>query len=123
MVNCNNKCTDNCNSTGDTTVTYIEDRYVTGVTVTEEYSEPNLVYPDEWIHISIKFTAYEEYDGCELNGVPQRKGRLDIYLNGYLKWSVDNFDEFMFKELDEHREKQQGVPFNYSWGGGTQGLI
>ena len=123
VVNCNNKCTDNCNSTGDTTVTYIEDRYVTGVTVTEEYSEPNLVYPDEWIHISIKFTAYEEYDGCELNGVPQRKGRLDIYLNGYLKWSVDNFDEFMFKELDEHREKQQGVPFNYSWGGGTQGLI
>ena len=27
------------------------------------------------------------------------------------------------EELDEYREKQEGVPFNYSFGGGTQGLI
>ena len=123
VVDCGGQCSCDCNSTGETTVTYIEERYITGVTVTEEYSEPNLVYTDEWIHISIRFTAYEEYVGCELNGVPRRKGRLDIYLNGYLKWSVHNFEEFLFEELDEHREKQEGVPFNYSWGGGTQGLI
>ena len=29
----------------------------------------------------------------------------------------------MFKDLFEYREKQEGVPFNYSLGGGTQGLI
>lgn len=123
VVNCDGQCSCECNSTGETTVTYVEERYVTGVTVTEQYSEPNLVYNNEWIHVSIRFTAYEEYEGCELNGVPRRKGRLDIYLNGYLKWSVHNFEEFLFEELDEHREKQEGVPFNYSWGGGTQGLI
>ena len=50
-------------------------------------------------------------------------GRLDIFVDGYLKWTVDDFDEFLFRELDEYREKQEGVPFNYSWGGGTQGLI
>jgi hypothetical protein len=46
-----------------------------------------------------------------------------VYVDGYLKWKVDDFDEFIFRELDEHREKQQGVPFTYSWGGGTQGLL
>ena len=46
-----------------------------------------------------------------------------IYVNGYLKWTLEDFDEFIFKELNEYREKQQGVPFNYSLGGGTQGLI
>jgi hypothetical protein len=53
----------------------------------------------------------------------RRKGRLDIYVNGYLKFTKEDFDEFLFKDLNEHREKQQGVPFNYSFGGGTQGLI
>ena len=126
VVNCSSQCGCGCNSdTGDTkvTATTVTEKYVTGVTITEEYSKPGIIYSDNWVHISIKFRAYEEYIGCELNSVPQRKGSLDFYVNGYLKWSVDNFDEFLFKELDEYREKQEGVPFNYSWGGGTQGLI
>ena len=45
----------------------------------------------------------------------RRKGRLDIYVNGYLKFTKEDFDEFLFKDLNEHREKQQGVPFNYSF--------
>jgi hypothetical protein len=126
VVNCDSQCGCGCNSdTGDTkvTATTVTEKYITGVTITEEYSKPGIIYSDNWVHISIKFRAYEEYIGCELNSVPQRKGSLDFYVNGYLKWSVDNFDEFLFKELDEYREKQEGVPFNYSWGGGTQGLI
>ena len=31
--------------------------------------------------------------------------------------------KYLFKDLFEYREKQEGVPFNYSLGGGTQGLI
>ena len=53
----------------------------------------------------------------------KRKGQLTVYVDGYLKWTLEDFDEFIFKDLDEYREKQQGVPFSYSWGGGTQGLI
>ena len=29
----------------------------------------------------------------------------------------------LFKDLFEYREKQEMVPFNYSLGGGTQGLL
>ena len=82
-----------------------------------------MVKDNQWAHIGVRFRAYEEYIGCELNNASRRLGSLDIFVDGYLKWSVDNFDEFLFKELNEYREKQQGVPFNYSWGGGTQGLI
>ena len=121
VVDCNKQC--GCNCTGTTTAVTVTEKWVTGTTVTEEYSDPGIIYSDNWIHIAVRFRAYEQYIGCELNGVPKRKGRLDFYVNGYLKWSVDNFDEFLFKELYEYREKQQGVPFNYSWGGGSQGLI
>jgi hypothetical protein len=126
VVDCNSQCGCGCNSdTGNTkvTATTVTEKYVTGVTITEEYSLSGLVKDDQWSHISIRFRAYEEYDDCELNSIPRRLGSLDIFVNGFLKWTVDNFDEFLFKELDEYREKQEGVPFNYSWGGGTQGLI
>jgi len=126
VVNCNSQCGCGCNSdTGSTkvTATTVTEKYITGVTVTEEYSLSGMVKDDQWVHIGIRFRAYEEYDDCELNSVPRRLGSLDIFIGGYLKWTVDNFDEFLFKELDEYREKQEGVPFNYSWGGGAQGLI
>tara|TARA_R110000803_G_scaffold47634_1_gene99260 strand:+ start:270 stop:1904 length:1635 start_codon:yes stop_codon:yes gene_type:complete len=112
-----------CNCTGTTTAVTVTEKYITGVTINESYSLSGLVTTDKWLHISVRFKPYEQYVGCELNGVPRRKGLLTIYINGYLKWSVEDFDEFIFKELDEYREKQEGVPFNYSWGGGTQGLI
>jgi len=126
VVNCDSQCGCGCNSdTGNTkvTATTVTEKYVTGVTITEEYSLSGMVKDDQWTHISIRFRAYEEYGDCELNNIPRRLGSLDIFVNGFLKWTVDNFDEFLFKELDEYREKQEGVPFNYSWGGGTQGLI
>ena len=126
VVNCNSQCGCGCNSdTGNTkvTATTVTEKYITGVTVTEEYSVSGMVKDSQWTHIGVRFRAYEEYEGCELEVTPRRLGSLDIFIDGYLKWTVDNFDEFLFKELDEYREKQEGVPFNYSWGGGTQGLI
>jgi len=35
---------------------------------------------------------------------------------------VENFEEVIPRALDTDKEKQVGVPFNMSWGGGTQGL-
>lgn len=121
VVDCNAQC--GCGCTGTTTATSVTEKYITGVTINESYSTSGMVTDNQWTHIGIRFKPYEQYFGCELNGVPRRKGVLTIYVNGYLKWTVEDFDEFLFRELDEHREKQQGVPFNYSWGGGTQGLI
>jgi hypothetical protein len=35
---------------------------------------------------------------------------------------IENFEEIIPRELNTEKEKQIGVPFNISWGGGTQGL-
>ena len=46
-----------------------------------------------------------------------------IYVNGKLKFVDKEFNEFIAKRLNEISEKQEGVPFNISIGGGSQGLI
>ena len=97
--------------------------YITGTSVVEEYSEAGVILTDYWSHVVVRFTAYNTITDCDLINEGRRKGRLDIFVNGYLKYTKEDFDEFLFKDLNEHREKQQGVPFNYSFGGGTQGLI
>lgn len=51
-----------------------------------------------------------------------RLGELVIYVNGYRFMSIDNFEEIIPHELNTEKEKQIGVPFNISLGGGTQGL-
>ena len=45
-----------------------------------------------------------------------------IYVNGKLIYTIDDFEEVIPRGLNTDKEKQVGVPFNVSWGGGTQGL-
>ena len=51
-----------------------------------------------------------------------RLGRLKIYVNGKPIYTLENFEEVIPRALNTDKEKQLGVPFNISWGGGTQGL-
>jgi hypothetical protein len=51
-----------------------------------------------------------------------RKGRLKIYINGKIFWTIEDFEEIIPRALNTDKEKQLGVPFNISWGGGSQGL-
>jgi hypothetical protein len=51
-----------------------------------------------------------------------RKGRLKIYINGKIFYTIKDFEEIIPRALNTDKEKQVGVPFNISWGGGTQGL-
>ena len=51
-----------------------------------------------------------------------RNGRLKIYINGKLFQTFENIEELIPRALPTEKEKQVGVPFNISWGGGTQGL-
>ena len=53
----------------------------------------------------------------------KRIGRLKIYVNGKLFDIIEDFEEVIPRGLNTDKEKQVGVPFNISWGGGTQGLI
>lgn len=51
-----------------------------------------------------------------------RIGRLKIYVNGKIHDIIENFEEIIPRALNTDKERQLGVPFNISWGGGTQGL-
>ena len=78
-----------------------------------------------WTQIDIVFKPYEiitGYDNDIYKCYPRRKGDLNFYVNGRLFWKVSDFDEFYFVEINNDREKQLGVPFNISWGGGSFGL-
>lgn len=96
--------------------------YTSGVTVQEKYSASGMVPSDVWSYVVIRFVT-EFKEGCDLETSERRMGKLMFYVNARLKFVVDEFPEFIAKRLDENRLKQVGVPFNFSLGGGSQGLI
>jgi hypothetical protein len=49
-------------------------------------------------------------------------GKLKLYVNGKLFMVVENFEEIIPRLLNVEKEKQIGVGYNISIGGGTQGL-
>lgn len=51
-----------------------------------------------------------------------RKGKLKIFINGKPFYVIEDFEEIIPRGLDTIKERQIGVPFNISWGGGTLGL-
>jgi hypothetical protein len=51
-----------------------------------------------------------------------RRGTLKIFVNGKLFMVCEDFEEIIPRPLNTYKEKQVGVPFNISIGGGTQGL-
>ena len=62
------------------------------------------------------------FDSRWFDSAKYRNGHLRIYINGRIFFIVDNFEEIIPRQLDTIKEKQIGVPFNISIGGGTQGL-
>lgn len=95
-----------------------EERYK----IIEEKSFPNIVKKDEWNTIFVAFQILNgSLDQCN-KPIGERTMKIYIYVNGKLKFISKELPEFKFKELDEMKEKQEGVPYNISIGGGTQGL-
>ncbi len=78
-----------------------------------------------WTVIGIVYEPYEDLTSYNSNAYTcdeNRKGDLNIYINGRLFWKITDFNEFYFIELKNDKEKQIGVPFTISWGGGSFGL-
>jgi len=66
----------------------------------------------KWVSLNEKWLLDQQY----------RNGRLKIYVNGKLFYTIEDFKEIIPRALATDKEKQVGVPYNISWGGGTQGL-
>jgi hypothetical protein len=74
--------------------------------------DPNATLQVDIVNLNESWLLEEKY----------RKGRLKIYVNGQIFYVIEDFEEIIPRALNTDKEKQVGVPFNISWGGGTQGL-
>jgi len=78
-----------------------------------------------WTIIDIVYKPYDyivDFDNTIYNCYPRRKGDLIFYINGRIFWKIKEFDEFYFTGINNDKEKQLGVPYNITWGGGSFGL-
>ena len=94
-----------------------------GFRIAEENGFPGAIKNDEWNVINVMCKILD--GGVDDCGVPlgERKMKIYIYINGYLKFVSQELPEFNFRALNDFCDKQEGVAYNISLGGGTQGLI
>jgi hypothetical protein len=88
---------------------------------------PSAISPNAtgWTLIAIAFTPVATINTNDPElflCAPQRVGTLVFYINGRSMWTLKDFPEYFFKGLKNQREKQIGVPYSISWGGGSFGL-
>ena len=57
-----------------------------------------------------------------IDELDNRLGLLKVYINGFLFLVIEDFEEIIPRELNTDKEKQIGIPFNISFGGGSNGL-
>lgn len=88
---------------------------VSGTKMEESYSDFT-INKDEWYHV---VTTYSQ--NSVKHGLPA--GTLRIWLNGRVIHRVEDFIGLRLRPLNEWSSKQLGIPYNISWGGGSQGLI
>lgn len=91
--------------------------------IIEEKSKPNIIKEGEWVTINVRASLVNSQNvECDVR-IGKRKMRISIYVNGKLVLVSKELPEFRFRGLNDVSDKQEGVPFNISLGGGTQGLI
>lgn len=79
--------------------------------VMEGYSNKGVVPNCEWVAVNVRVSF-----------IGGNKMKLMFYVNGKLKYITKELPRIRLRELDEIYDKQEGVPYNISVGGGTQGL-
>jgi hypothetical protein len=119
----NNSFIDYSSNCDDHTIRKIITKYFT---IEESYTKTPIINQNttKYLHISITFERDYDLNGeCELKYIDYRKGTLSIAINGFNVYKNKNFSEIIPHELDVDYRLQEGVPFNISFGGGTQGLF
>jgi hypothetical protein len=99
-------------------------RYLsTNCEVITETSKPGLVPLDKWVNIHLKIVkkgGTNDTD-CDKYFKPQTM-QLYVYVDGKLKLVSQELPELNLRPLNDNPERQEGVPYNISIGGGSQGL-
>lgn len=91
--------------------------------ILKEETVPNTISFDEWNDIHVKFEPVgAAYPSCAESTSAHREMTISIYVGGKLKLVSRQIPQFNFRKLNDTEDKQEGVPFNMSLGGGTQGL-
>ena len=79
--------------------------------IVEGYSFENIIPNCEWVTVNIRISF-----------VGGNKMKFMFYVNGKLAYVTKEVPRIRLRELNDLYEKQEGVPYNISIGGGTQGL-
>lgn len=95
--------------------------------INELFTNGNIIKKDEWYTVSIKImpTVPKNVENPICDGITTSvndKMVIYIYVNGKLVLKSEELPRLNLKQLDDLSDKQQGVPFSLSLGGGTQGL-
>jgi hypothetical protein len=91
---------------------------ITGTTMEEEYTTDSVIPTGNTA--SLLQVVYVEGTGSKFG---LRTGVIKMYVNGRLVLKSKDFIGLRLRSLQTWSDKQQGVPYNISWGGGTQGLL
>ena len=95
--------------------------------IESEFSFPNTIKEKEWqdIHISLIPVKHRNLllNNCSFKTLPSSDTmRIWMYVNGKLVFVSKEIPVLNLRALNDSYEKQEGIPFNISLGGGTQGL-
>lgn len=94
--------------------------------IESEFTANSVINEKEWYTVNVKIQPLKHKDKsddiCLSPNSFLDTMQIMIYVNGKLVLVSKELPIFNFKLLDDLEEKQEGVPFNISLGGGTQGL-
>lgn len=95
--------------------------------ILSDYSAKDIISDDEWHVVHVKMTPIKlkrrnQPLFCNVNVSINDTMKILIYVDGRLVYVSKELPMFNFKALADYGDKQEGVPYNISIGGGTQGL-
>lgn len=94
--------------------------------IESEYTNDSVILNNKWYTINIKIMPLRHFDKsnslCLTQNPVTDKMQISIYVNGKLVMLSKELPMLNLKPLNDLFDKQEGVPFNISIGGGTQGL-
>lgn len=94
-----------------------------GYTIKSEWSYPGMVGYSEWSTVDIRILPIVKFGLTDYGYIASQDFmRILIYVNGRLVLYSKELPTIQLRALNDVYDKQEGVPYNISLGGGTQGL-